>query len=79
MLERRVCELAHSFFHYPCTDYLKYMHGTEKLWPKCIVPESKFSYFSFVSPDVKKEIQEVYGLVNYGVLRKKIKGGILRN
>ena len=68
--------VQYSLGYYPCTDYLKYMHDTEKLWLKCIAPES---YFSFISPDVKKEIQEVYGLINYGVLRKKIKGGILRN
>jgi hypothetical protein len=24
--------------------------------------------------DVKKETQELYGLINYGVLRKRIKG-----
>lgn len=28
--------------------------------------------------EVKKEIQELYGLINYGVLRKKIKGGEYR-
>uniref|UniRef100_K1QWZ4 Protein cramped-like protein n=1 Tax=Magallana gigas TaxID=29159 RepID=K1QWZ4_MAGGI len=34
----------------------------------------KISKFIDVDTEVKKEIQELYGLINYGVLRKKIKG-----
>ncbi|XP_056010415.1 uncharacterized protein LOC125679296 isoform X2 [Ostrea edulis] len=34
----------------------------------------KISKFIKVDTEVKKEIQELYGLINYGVLRKKIKG-----
>lgn len=34
--------------------------------------------FFNIPVEVKKEIQELYGLINYGVLRKKIKGGEYR-
>lgn len=34
----------------------------------------KISKFIDVDTEVKKEIQELYGLINYGVLRKKVKG-----
>ncbi|VDI73493.1 Hypothetical predicted protein [Mytilus galloprovincialis] len=34
----------------------------------------KISKFITLTQDVKKESQEIYGLINYGVLRKRIKG-----